>query len=203
MLLRGEARHNSSACSRYKKGIWPPLEAPSKRFCGCNRKARRRTIRLAGCCSDRMKSIAGDLHATPQEAREAARMAPGDSETHRTVGRVLDLSGDLDGAFSEIRPAMDLEPQHAELHDDLGSVLVQKADPQDAAAEFSEALRLQPNFAQAHLHLGILRYQSGVLEEACSFFHPLYALTIVKSRFTQLFYCTLSQFVLHFYDSAP
>jgi len=109
------------------------------------------------------------LHGALRESQEATRLAPNDSETHHTLGRILDFSGDVAGAISELRRAIGLEPQRAELHNDLGTVLVQDRTSRRGRG-ISEALRRSPIMHWA-FHLGVLRYQEKSLEEASHTFN--------------------------------
>ena len=66
-----------------------------------------------------------DISGATATARNAVRLAPRDSESHRALGRALSVSGDLPQAASEIKRAIELDPARADLHDDLGSIFAQ------------------------------------------------------------------------------
>src|SRR5439155_1130509 len=99
----------------------------------------------------------GKLEDAEAQAREAVRIAPNDSEAHRTLGRILSLHASLhadrNAAITELERAAELEPSRADLQD-------------EAAAQFSDALHLQPDYPAAKLHLGVIRWQQKSLDDA-------------------------------------
>jgi tetratricopeptide (TPR) repeat protein len=103
-----------------------------------------------------------------QALETAARLAPGDAETHTNLGNVLRAAGRLEEAAASHRRAIAMRPDYTEAHNNLGSVLLDLGRLDEAAIQYRRALALKPDFALAHDNLGIALLGLGRAVEAAN-----------------------------------
>ena len=101
-----------------------------------------------------------------QALQTAARLSPGDAETHSNLGNVLRAAGRLEEAAASHRRAIAVRPDYAEAHNNLGSVMLDLGQLDEAAGHYRRALALNPDFALAHDNLGIALLGLGKPQEA-------------------------------------
>jgi tetratricopeptide (TPR) repeat protein len=88
------------------------------------------------------------------ELQRAARLLPGDPETHGNLGNAYRARGRLQDALSCHRRALSLSPDYAEAHNNLGSVLRDLGGTEEAVASYRRAVTIRGDFAMAHSNLG-------------------------------------------------
>ena len=88
--------------------------------------------------------------------QKAARLLPGDAETHSNLGVTFRELDRLPEAEASLRRALIIKPDYAEAHNNLGNVLSKMPGRlDDAVAQYEQALRLQPDNATIHFNLAV------------------------------------------------
>ena len=98
--------------------------------------------------------------------QEAARLMPGDAETHNNLGNLLLDLGRQAEAEGSCRRAIEIQPDYAAAHSNLGIVLLDLGRLDEAASSLGRAVAIQPDFAVAHNNLGAALDRLGRTTEA-------------------------------------
>ena len=96
----------------------------------------------------------------------AAKLSPGDTDIHLSLGAVYRLMGRVGPAEAELRVALTLSPLNIGARNRLGELLLDEEGRTDEAEEqFRASVRTEPN-AFAYDFLGEIAIRRGTLEEA-------------------------------------
>ena len=107
---------------------------------------------------------------------QAARLLPGDAESHTNLGNAWRSRGRPEEALRCHRRALALRSDYAEAHNNLGSALQDLGRTQQAVASFRRASALRPQFALAHRNLAHALAAQGQLAAAVESYRRLLAL---------------------------
>ena len=113
---------------------------------------------------------------------QAAQLAPGLPETHRSLADALLAAGRSEAAAAEFAQVIRLRPDSAAAHYDLGRTLALAGRTAEAAASYEQALLLDPRLAPAHNNLGALQLQAGRPADAITHFEAALRLIPANAR---------------------
>ena len=101
----------------------------------------------------------------PEEAqgayRRAIELAPGHTDAHVNLGRLLHDSGDAAGAETQYRRALAIDPRHATAAFNLGVALEDLGRGREALEAYRQAVDLDPASADAHYNAAHLCVRLG------------------------------------------
>lgn len=98
--------------------------------------------------------------------QKAARLSPGDAETHYNLGTTFQELGQVQEAETSYRASLKISPHNAKAFSNLGVLLQEQGRLQEAETCYRQALLATPDSAKAHSNLGALLHKLGRCEEA-------------------------------------
>jgi predicted O-linked N-acetylglucosamine transferase (SPINDLY family) len=109
--------------------------------------------------------------------KQAVKLDPRCSDSHRFLGSAYLNRGDLERAEASLHKALRLDPESPGAHVDLGTLLSRRGKPDEAVASYRKALRLDPDLPEALANLSGLLVGRGKADEAAAL-----ALRAVQAR---------------------
>ena len=128
-------------------------------------------VYVAASCHERgrMAESRGDRNAAEGYYREAVRLAPGNGEYHRQVGRMKPLPSGID----DVKRAIELEPTNSLNYLVLARMYEITGPWDEAAADYQRAIELYPNYLAAYRGLAGLEARRGRVEIALNLYRRM------------------------------